>query len=163
MKQQITGQKAYELNCKRGILVSKEDIDLLYDHLWYISDQGYPKTNYKTEDNKRTNLNLHRIVAVRMGLDPTLRIVFKDSDRKNCGRENLIGKTCGEIEISKDRENIKRSGFTGIYWETYFQRWKVRLRDPVTRKYRSNGSYKNLEGAIKALEELKIELYGYNL
>lgn len=86
--------------------VSDSDFAYLSQWRWYVSSQGYVVVAAHRPENRR----MHRIVAMRSGIDVTQEIDHRDCDKLNNTRENL--RACNRTQNIVNRK--PRNLTTGI-------------------------------------------------
>lgn len=147
-RKKIQGEKAYQLNMERGILVSSEDESLLIDYLWCLHPSGYAFNNKIREEYESNMLN--RVVWERMGKDLSLKVIHRNEDKKDCRRENLMGMTHAEVEMS--RKDVRSN--TGHKNISLTKSGKYRVRIQRKKDRIEGGVFTTLEEAIAKAEEL---------
>lgn len=156
-KKKIYGQQAYDINIERGIIVDKEDEDLLSDYLWYIAHGCYAATNVTDEDKSRNStITLHRVIGNRMNFPSHHVICPKNGNFKDCRRSNLQSFTRSDFEKNKKLQRTKfekiSSNVKGIQRDNRRNLWVVCVtRNGV--RYNA-GSYEDLTDAKIALGKL---------
>jgi hypothetical protein len=104
---------------------------------WHISNGYVVKAGWDSENKKKGLIYLHReIVGAKKGE----RVYFKDGDKFNCRRDNLV-------KISPKNT----SKIPGISWDKLHQ--KLKVYKMVGKKRRTVGWFENIGEAAKKLVE----------
>lgn len=112
-----------------------------------------------TENGKRRRLYLSRVVAERMGIDPSLRVDHINGDTLDNRRCNLRG-----VDASVNARNTDKlagrntSGYRGVGFYPRYGRWRAHIR--VGGKLRSLGYFETAEAANAARLTAERELWG---
>lgn len=136
----------------------KEDYELIKEHYWYYSREGYVYAYDKESDSI---IALHRLV---MGFpDPKLDVDHKSHPPR---REHKFDNRKSNLEVVTHENNGKNrslginntSGTVGVSWNKRDKAWVAYIQ--VNKKYTSLGYFSNKEDAIAARKEAEIKYYG---
>jgi len=97
-------------------------------------------------------IKLHRVIfAYHHGYWPNDLLDHKDGNKINNKIDNII--LSNKSENAKNSKPKSGSGYKNITWEPRINRWSIRFRVSAGHNI-SGGSYKNIEDAVKARNEL---------
>ena len=131
--------------------LSPEDEDLKKQYNVYLGSQGYPQVTINLK-----SINIHQVVAERMGLPTTgknsnLEIDHINSDKFDARRENLRVITCGE-----NNRKEKQFSSKGYCYDSWTKSYKVSIA--LNGRHKHIGRFKTPEKAreayVKAVKEL---------
>lgn len=145
--------KIIKLTQGKEALVSDEDFDYLNQFSWHLNvsptDNFYAQRSWR-EGKKGYGQLMQKAVAERMKL--TGRLTFKDGNRLNCQRENLIP------ELQRGlRRSIPKSGYRGVY-AGYKGKWNAQISH--RQKTVHLGCFTSIDEAAKAYDKKARELFG---
>jgi hypothetical protein len=148
--------KKIPLSGKKGkglfVLVDDDIFDNLSRVTWLLSTSGYAVrrqyirgSGYRTKDHKTITVRMHRLI------NNTPEGLFTD----HINRNKLDNRRCNLRTVNKKQNafNTKlfctnTSGFKGVYWEKYTQKWRAELK--LNYKKISLGRFEKIEDAIEA-------------
>lgn len=146
------------LTKNQSTVISPEDSDLVALK-WYA--QTHHSGGFYAVRGGAPKIYLHRVILERVLGRPLLSTEYTDhidGDKLNNARSNLRVATPCENQHNRKRNKNNTSGYPGINWNKRKQRWIVRLmKSRVTIEV---GSFKNLDDAIAAYKQSKLEHHG---
>lgn len=139
--------------------VSPEDCDLAARFRWR-NVKGYAGRAVWSK-GKRKHVRLHRLIAERMGFEPSEFVDHRDRNRLNNVRSNLRSCTLALNNANRTQNPNTRSGYRGVYFraDKSTRPWQVRLRDELG-IIRSLGYFANREDAAKVYDKAAKAKYG---
>lgn len=135
------------------VLVSAEDIPVLQQYYWRLSDRGYVETHIGPHGRARRKF-MHRMIMGVENLDwRTTSIDHINMVKTDNRRENLRFCTNSQNQINRKERTDNTSGFTGVGKEG--NRWYAYIGGR-----RLKGTCSTKEEAIQARKNAEIELFG---
>lgn len=103
------------------------------------------------------NKYIHRLVALRMGLDITNRLDHEDQNPLNNKRNNIRYATVSQNAINSKIRIDNSSGHKGVWWDHRTNRWTAELRINGTKIWL--GRHRDFNEACRVREEAEIEYF----
>jgi hypothetical protein len=140
-------------------IVDDEDFDYLNQWKWFFSDGGYAHRNqhirlgvYKYTCKR---IRMHRLInRTPFGLI-TDHINRDKLDNRKCNLRT-VGKSINSINRDKPVNN--KSGFKGVYWDTWSKKWRAELK--INDKKVTLGRFLDIKDAIIARKNGEVKYYG---
>jgi len=110
--------------------VSDKDYSYLMQWNWYASTvprTQYARTNVPGGVRRQTTLRMHRLIAIRMGLAPNIRVDHINGNGLDNRRRNLRTATSHQNNGNKRRALTNTSGYKGVHWHKKVQHWIARI------------------------------------
>jgi hypothetical protein len=139
-----------ENNEKARIIIDLDDTKKIGQIHWHIN-----KNKYVT--NSKLKLYLHTYIMDKHIYNAHV-VDHKNRNRLDCRKTNLRSATYKENGINKGKQSNNSSGYPGINWSKYHEKWRVRVK--INGKEKFIGYYDNLEEAIAARQKAELEYYG---
>lgn len=143
----------------RPFYVDEVDADLLGVN-WCEGSGGYIQRSARRPDGGRTTEKLHRVIAVRMGLDLGSELVVdhKNGDPADNRRENLrsVSQTTNHRNGGPMPSN--KSGYRGVSWCKRAQKWWASITHDG--RIKSLGYHHSTEAANRARCQAELRLWG---
>jgi hypothetical protein len=141
---------------RANLKLSEEDKDLLTDYNVYLGSQGYPQITVKGK-----SINVHQVIASRMGLPETgkgsnLEIDHINSDKFDARRENLRVLTCSD---NNRKEKLLTS--KGYCYDNFSKNYKVSI--VFNGKHKHIGRFSTPEKARAAYVSAVKEMLGIEI
>ena len=128
-------------------LIDLEDVDKVKEYKWHIS-HGYVRST-------TANMFLHRLI---MDCPEEMVIDHINHDPLDNRKENLRVCTQQQNCMNRSKTSKNTSGTVGVCWHKGIGKWVARIK--INGKYKSLGSYNDLENAIQARKNAEIEYFG---
>lgn len=144
--------------------VSDEDYEVLSLFSWCVTGKGHIGRTVREYDKtgkcfRKGQIWMHRIVAARMGLDiDGSQVDHINLDKKDNRRENLRRATNQQNQANRTVSKKNTSGFKGVSWHKYHQRWSAKIG--VGYKRIHLGFFDTPEEASEAYEKAAQEHHG---
>lgn len=143
-----------EIKLTRGkvAIVDDEDFEWLSKWKWHVTTSGYAVRAQTVGPNKEIKIYMHRaVVSAPAGqwIDHINRL------RNDCRKENL--RPCNRMQSSWNTTRKKsKSGFWGVYKTK--NRWRAQIK--VYGKFKTLGSFTDINEAARAVDRAAKELRG---
>ena len=149
-------------NCDEYTMIDLDkwnNISYIKECYWYRGNNGYawgtiPKKYRKLFNNKKT-IGLHQLICpCKEGYEPD----HLDRNKLNNLTNNLTPKTRSENMLNVGLRSNNKSGYTGVGWRKDKNKWYSEIK--VNGKAMYLGLFDNIEDAITAYENAKMEYFG---
>lgn len=127
------------------VLFDDCDIDLVSQHKWWITPQGYACTKIKREDGSRRTIGMHRLILDDPATPATDHI---NRNRLDNRRENLIACTDSHNNRNRPRVAGKFSAHRGVSFKR--GKWQVVIRVNGVLKWFGYHATEELAAAVAA-------------
>lgn len=133
-----------------------EDYDKIKNFCWYMTEDGYIKTNDYSDQNRKT-ISMHRLV---MGLDGSTKLQVDHIKHKtNDNRKSQLRiVTCTQNNMNRSLQTNNISGTTGVHKLKQFNKWEVEIMLNNKKKY--IGRFDNFEDAVEARKNAEEKYFG---
>ena len=128
-------------------LIDLDDVDKVKDYKWGL------KSNYVY--NGTNKLYLHKLI---MDCPEDMVVDHINHDTLDNRKENLRVCTQQQNCMNRSKTSKNTSGTVGVCWHKGIGKWVARIK--INGKYKSLGSYNDLENAIQARKNAEIEYFG---
>ena len=140
--------KKIELTKGKFAIVDAENFDCLNQWKWYFSNAGYANRSQYIKRgvgkyNSKT-IRMHRLI------NGTPKGLFTDHINQNKldnRKSNLRVATKSLNGLNRGRNKNNTSGYRGVYWDSWSNKWKVELK--VNGKKISLGRFLDIKDAVK--------------
>lgn len=105
------------------VLFDDEDLELVSQHKWWITPQGYACTKIRSEDGSRRTIGIHRLI---LGDPDTPAIDHINRNKMDNRRANLRACTDSENCRNKPMAKGKVSAHRGVSFKS--GKWQVVIR-----------------------------------
>lgn len=136
-------------------LISKESIDLVKDHKWRLTTNGYVYTSIKVSKGKYKALSLPRFILDAKEGEVVDHINHNPLDNR---LDNLRKCTQQENMMNGIVRKHNTSGVTGVSWNKEREKWEVEIC--VNKKRIKLGRYTDKEEAIQVRKEAERKYFG---
>ena len=135
-------------------IVDREDVNFIRYHKWRKDTNGRIITGNCTNKNPRRELSRFLLGVT----DEDLVVDHIDGNPMNNTRGNLRICTQAENLFNKAMMSTNKSGFIGVNWDKYRNRWSPEIRCGYRRWHL--GRFDSFEEAVYARYCAEVELYG---
>lgn len=151
--------KKIKLTRGKFALVDNEDFEYLNQWKWHCTSTGYAARKRHVHDAKLKYhgvvIFMHRLImSTPEGMD-TDHINSNSLDNR---RSNLRICTHAENLRNKRIQKNNKSGYKGVYWDKFRDKWRVEIR--LNGKHMSGGRYDNILDAARAYDRKAKKLFG---
>jgi len=110
-------------------LVSREDVDLVANQLWYKTKNGYMVRTVKAGGCKKKMIYLHKVIAERVygNIPPAYQVDHIDGDKLDNRRQNLRLATVSENGFNRGANKNNTSGYKGVTWHKVAEKWSSKI------------------------------------
>lgn len=138
---------------RENALIDEWNIDFLGKYSWCLNSDGYliAWVNGKMQ-------SLHRLIAKRMGLDPSKQVDHIDRNLLNNYESNLREATHSQNGMNSEIQSNNTSGVTGVCWDKRTQKWLARIS--VNGKRIHLDYFKHKKDEIKVRKEAELKYFG---
>ena len=122
------------------VLLDDDDVELVSQHKWWITPQGYACTKIRRDDGSRRTIGMHRLI---LGDPETAATDHINRNRLDNRKENL--RACSDRQNNRNRPTVegKVSKHRGVSFKR--GKWQVVIR--VNGKLKWFGYHKTEEAA----------------
>ena len=137
-------------NSKKEVLCDVEEWLKLDKYCWFENKNGYAQTNI--------NNKLFSMSRVIMNPNDNKVVDHINGNTLDNRKSNLRVVTQSENNMNKRIQNNNTSGITGVYFDTYSNKWRAAIKGRGRKFYL--GKYNDINDAIKARKEAEIKYFG---
>ena len=143
-------------NNKHEFLIDLDDLDIVTNYLWKVSNRGYVLSYTPSVNGKRSYISLHRLVMKCSDSNVYIdHINHNTSDNRKC---NLRTVTPTQNQHNVRPSSRNKSGIRGVRFNKSINKWEVGFS--INGKHSIVGYYKNIADAIACRKQYEEKYYG---
>ena len=133
---------------KARALIDLEDVDLIKNYKWSITQKGYVYCSTQS-------IRLHRLI---LGCPEDFVVDHINHNKLDNRKDNLRICTTQQNNMNQGKHSGNTSGITGVYWHKSERKWYASIG--VHGRLVHLGRYATIEEAIVARQQAEIEYFG---
>jgi hypothetical protein len=153
--------KKIKLTKGKFALVDDEDFEYLNQWRWNVSTSGYARrlqyiksSGYGNKDYTTVIVTMHRLI------NQTPDELFTDHINQNKldnRKSNLRTVTKSQNGINRGKNKNNKSGYKGIYWDTWSEKWRAEI---MTNSERIRlGRFVNIKDAVSVRKQAELKYH----
>lgn len=112
------------LSREKQALVDDDDFDRLVGYNWFLGNNGYAVRNARSENGKKTQIYMHRVI---LGTPEEKKTDHINENKLDNRKVNLRACTVSENHWNKGAHKDSKSGLKGVFFHKRTGKWEAQI------------------------------------